>query len=53
MIHPNVLKTAKIDPKEWQGFAFGTGFSRIIALTYQINDLRTLTNPDVRVLKQF
>ena len=53
MIHPNVLKTAKIDPKEWQGFAFGTGFSRIIALTYQINDLRTLTNPDVRVLNKF
>ncbi|MCL5433033.1 MAG: phenylalanine--tRNA ligase subunit alpha [Patescibacteria group bacterium] len=53
MIHPNVLKTAKIDPNIWQGFAFGTGFSRMATLKYQMDDLRLLTNPDLRILEQF
>ncbi|MCL5438812.1 MAG: phenylalanine--tRNA ligase subunit alpha [Patescibacteria group bacterium] len=53
MIHPNVLKAAKIDPNEWQGFAFGTGFSRMATLKYQMDDLRLLTNPDLRILNQF
>ena len=25
MVHPNVLKNAKVDPKKFQGFAFGMG----------------------------
>lgn len=53
MIHPNVLKTAGIDTKKWNGFAFAIGLSRIVNLRYQIKDLRTLTIPDVRILKQF
>lgn len=53
MIHPNVLKTAKIDPKKWNGFAFAIGLSRIVNLKYQIKDLRTLTTPDLRILSQF
>ncbi len=53
MIHPNVLKTAKIDTKKWNGFAFAIGLSRIVNLRYQIKDLRTLTTPDLRILKQF
>ena len=53
MIHPNVLKTAGIDAKKWNGFAFAIGLSRIVNLRYQINDLRTLTTPDMRVLSQF
>lgn len=53
MIHPNVLKMAKIDPQKWQGFAFGTGFSRMVTLKYQMDDLRLLTNPDLRILEQF
>lgn len=53
MIHPNVLKMAKIDDKKWNGFAFAIGLSRIVNLRYQITDLRTLTTPDVRILNQF
>jgi phenylalanyl-tRNA synthetase alpha chain len=53
MIHPNVLKTAGIDTKKWNGFAFAIGLSRIVNLRYQIKDLRTLTTPDMRILSQF
>lgn len=53
MIHPNLLKNVGIDSKKWQGFAFGFGFSRMITLKYQMDDLRLLTNPDLRILEQF
>lgn len=53
MIHPEVLKRGKINPKEWQGFAFAIGLSRIVNLRYQIDDLRILTTPDLRILSQF
>lgn len=53
MIHPNVLTYAGIDPKIYTGFAFGMGLSRLTLLKYQIDDLRVLTNPDLRILKQF
>lgn len=53
MIHPNVFKKVGIDSNKWQGFAFGTGLSRMITLKYQMDDLRLLTNPDLRILKQF
>lgn len=53
MIHPNVLKSAKIDPQEWQGFAFAIGLSRAVTLRYGMDDLRLLVNPDLRILEQF
>lgn len=53
MIHPNVLKCAGLDPKEWGGFAFDLGLSRASVLKNQIDDIRTLVNPDLRILKQF
>lgn len=53
MIHPNVLKKSGIDPNQWRGFAFAIGLSRVVALKYGIDDLRTLINPDIRILKQF
>ena len=53
MIHPNVLNEAGIDSKKWGGFAFAIGLSRIVNLRYQIQDLRTLTTPDLRILSQF
>lgn len=53
MTHPNVYKFAGIDPKIWSGFAFGMGLSRLALLKYQIDDLRVLTNPDLRILRQF
>ena len=53
MIHPNVLKAVKYNPKEVSGFAFAIGLSRLATLRYQMNDLRLLTNPDLRILEQF
>lgn len=53
MTHPNVYKAAGIDPNTWSGFAFGMGLSRLAILKYQIDDLRVLTNPDLRILNQF
>ena len=53
MIHPNVLKQAGLDAKKWGGFAFALGFSRIVSLRYKIHDLRILSTPDMRILRQF
>ncbi|MCL4397502.1 phenylalanine--tRNA ligase subunit alpha [Patescibacteria group bacterium] len=53
MVHPNVLRMAGIDPKEWSGFAFGMGLTRLALMRFQIDDIRALTNPDLRILKQF
>lgn len=53
MIHPNVFKAVGIDGNRWQGFAFGFGMSRMITLKHQMDDLRLLTNPDLRILEQF
>ena len=41
MVHPNVLKNAKVDPNKFQGFAFGMGIDRLAMLKYGINDLRS------------
>lgn len=53
MIHPNVLKAVGYDHKKVSGFAFAIGLSRIVTLRYQMDDLRLLTNPDLRILEQF
>lgn len=53
MIHPNIIKNAGLDPKEWGGFAFDLGLGRAAVLKNQIDDLRVLTNPDLRILNQF
>lgn len=53
MIHPNVLRAAKIDPEKWQGFAFAIGLSRAVNMKYGMEDLRLLVTPDLRLLKQF
>jgi phenylalanyl-tRNA synthetase alpha chain len=53
MIHPNVLKFGGIDPKEWSGFAFGLGLTRLTMMKYGINDIRLFCGGDLRFLKQF
>jgi phenylalanyl-tRNA synthetase alpha chain len=53
MIHPNVLKAVGYDHQKVSGFAFAIGLSRLVTLKYQMDDLRLLTNPDMRILKQF
>ena len=53
MVHPNVLRMSGIDPKIYQGFAFGIGVERIAMLRYGIDDIRHLYTNDLRFLKQF
>jgi len=53
MVHPNVLKNAGLNPKNWQGFAFGMGFDRLIMIKYGIDDVRLMYGGDLRFLNQF
>jgi len=53
MIHPQVLKNAKIDPEKYSGFAFCFGPSRLAMIKHQINDIRLFTSNDLRFIKQF
>ena len=52
-VHPNVLVAGNIDPKEYQGFAFGFGVERIAMTKFGVSDLRYLYENDVRFLSQF
>lgn len=53
MVDPNVLNNCGIDPNQYSGFAFGMGIDRIALLLHQINDIRLLSENDVRFLEQF
>lgn len=53
MVHPNVLRHCGIDPDEWQGFAFGMGVERLAMLKYNIPDLRTFFESDLRWLGHY
>ena len=53
MVHPNVLRNCGLDPTQWQGFAFGCGIERLAMLKYNIPDLRTMFEGDVRWLKHY
>jgi len=53
MVDPAVLENCGIDSKKYSGFAFGMGVERIAMLKYQINDIRLLSENDVRFLGQF
>lgn len=53
MVHPNVLREVKIDPKKFSGFAFGLGVERVAMLKYRINDIRLFYESDLRFLEQF
>lgn len=53
LVHPNVLSMAGVDPEEWSGFAFGFGIDRLAMIRYQIEDIRSLIENDLRFLTQF
>ena len=53
MVDPNVLKNCNIDPEIYSGFAFGLGIDRIAMLLHQIDDIRLLSENDIRFLDQF
>ncbi|MCB0343136.1 MAG: phenylalanine--tRNA ligase subunit alpha [Pseudobdellovibrionaceae bacterium] len=53
LINPKVLQFSGIDPKEWQGFAFGFGIERMAIIKYGIDDIRLFSENDIRFLRQF
>ena len=53
LVHPNVIRYGGLDPKEWCGWAFGLGLSRLVMMKYEINDIRHLVGSDLRFLEQF
>ncbi|MEA3463715.1 MAG: phenylalanine--tRNA ligase subunit alpha [Patescibacteria group bacterium] len=53
MVHPNVLRYGGIDPKEYSGFAFGLGLTRLAMMKYGIDDIRLFNSGDLKFLKQF
>lgn len=53
MVHPNVFRNSGLNPKEWQGFAFGMGLDRLAMVKYKINDIRLFYSGDLRFLTQF
>jgi phenylalanyl-tRNA synthetase alpha chain len=53
MVHPNVLANCGIDPRHYQGFAFGVGIERITMLKHGIPDLRLFYENDIRWLRYY
>ena len=53
MIHPNVLKTAGIDPEQYHGFAWGGGIDRLVMLKYGLNDVRYFESGKLDFLEEF
>ncbi len=53
MVHARVLANCGLDPREWQGFAFGMGIERITMLKHGMADLRPFYEADVRWLRHY
>lgn len=51
--HPNVLKAAGLDPKEWSGFYINIGLDRLVMMRYGVDDVRLFHSTDLRFLEQF
>jgi phenylalanyl-tRNA synthetase alpha chain len=53
MVNPQVLKNVNIDPERYSGWAFGLGIERAAMFCYQITDMRTFYENDLRFTRQF
>jgi phenylalanyl-tRNA synthetase alpha chain len=53
LVHPEVLRACGHDPAEWQGFAFGMGFDRMVMMRYGIDDIRRLYDGRLGLVRQF
>ncbi len=53
MIHPNVLKTAGINPELYHGFAWGGGIDRLVMLKYGLSDVRYFESGRLDFLEEF
>ena len=53
MVHVRVLANCGLDPREWQGFAFGMGIERLTMLKNGISDVRSFFENDIRWLRYY
>lgn len=53
MIHPEVLKTAGIDPEKYSGYAWGGGIDRLVLMKHDIEDIRHFHSGKLEFLRQF
>ncbi len=53
MIHPNVLKSADIDPQEYSGFAWGFGLDRLTMIRNHIPEIRDLRAGNIKFLRKY
>jgi phenylalanyl-tRNA synthetase alpha chain len=53
MVHPNVLRSAGVDPAVYSGFAFGMGLERALMFRNGLTDLRDVIDGDVRFTVPF
>ena len=53
LVHPRVFEFCGLNPDEWQGFAFGMGFDRMVMMRYGIDDIRRLYDGRLQLVRQF
>src|SRR6195952_1100537 len=53
MVHPKVLANCGIDPREWQGFAFGIGIARGTMWKHRTAHLRPFYESDLRWMRHY
>ncbi len=53
IVDPRVLENCHIDPKKYQGFAFGIGLDRLAMMKYGIKDLRPMFEADMKWIKHY
>lgn len=53
MIHPGVIKNMGLNQNTFQGFAFGMGIDRLVAVANNIEDIRHFYSGNLRFLEQF
>ena len=51
--HPNVLRTAGLDPAEFTGFYINVGLDRLVMMRYGVDNVRLFRSADLRFLTQF
>jgi phenylalanyl-tRNA synthetase alpha chain len=52
LVQPNVLEKLNVDPKQYNGWAFGFGLERLAIIGMELPDIRLLWSEDPRVTKQ-
>lgn len=53
MVHPNLLRSAGLDPQEYRGFAFGMGIERSLMFRANVSHMRDMAEGDVRFSQRF